>query len=253
MSDGGTVKTEPADKHADALEFQPATSSNVLSLRGARVSYRIALPAAALLLGISMCLARNADAQQAATPPQSPEANSQKVTQILIPGFLTESLESKNRKPSEEVVVKTAGPVRWADGTVIPRGAKVVGHVTEAKARSGGDTESSLGIVFDKISLPDGKTLSITGVVRAVAPNPDQPDSGGGVTYADIAQTIAHSTPSAGGSSSVVPILTGESVGVQGIKNLQLGPDGVFKSNGRTVKLETGSQVILRVQLAGGD
>lgn len=104
--------------------------------------------------------------------------------------------------------------------------------------------------MFDKIVQADGKTLPITGVIRAVAPNP--PESGGGVGYDDIAQTVTHSTPSAGGSSSVVPILTEESVGVQGIKNLQLGPDGVFRSSGKTVRLETRSQIILRVQLTGG-
>jgi hypothetical protein len=245
-----SMKTQTVDQHADAIEFQPATSSRVLSFPDLRAVYRIAPPAAFLLLAIFTCTATSAGAQAAAPSSPSPAAG-QKVTQILIPSYLTSSVDSKKKKPGEEVVVKTAGNVRLADGTVISRGAKVVGHVTEAKARSGGETESSLGIVFDKIELPGGKTLAITGVIQAFAPNPN-PDQGESVNYGGMNQTLQHSTPTAGGTSPVVPILSEDSVGIQGIKNLQLGSDGVFKSDQKTVKLEYGSQVVLRAQLASG-
>ncbi|MGA9980463.1 MAG: hypothetical protein WBQ08_17720 [Candidatus Sulfotelmatobacter sp.] len=242
------MKTQTADQHADAIEFQPATSSQVLSFRGLRAVYRIAPPAVVLLLAISLCAATNAGAQTSSTSP----AAGQKVTQILIPSFLTSSVDAKKKKPGEEVVVKTAGNVRLPDGTVISRGAKVIGHVTEAKARSGSETESSLGIVFDKIDMSGGKTLAITGVIQAFAPNPN-PEEGEGVNYGGMNQTLQHSTPTAGGTSPVVPILSEDSVGIQGIKNLQLGSDGVFKSDQKTVKLDYGSQVVLRAQLAGGN
>jgi hypothetical protein len=245
-----SMKTQTVDQHTDAIEFQPATSSRVLSFPDLRAVYRITLPAACLLLAIFTCATTNAGAQAAAPSSPSPAAG-QKVTQILIPSYLTSSIDSKKKKPGEEVVVKTAGNLRLADGTVISRGAKVVGHVTEAKARSGGETESSLGIVFDKIELPAGKTLAITGVIQAFAPNPN-PDQGEGVNYGGMNQTLQHSTPTAGGTSPVVPILSEDSVGIQGIKNLQLGSDGVFKSDQKTVKLEYGSQVVLRAQLASG-
>jgi hypothetical protein len=194
-----------------------------------------------------VCAPTNAGAQAAA--PTS--AAGQKITQILIPASLTSSVDAKKKKPGEEVVVKTAGNVRLADGTMISRGAKIVGHVTEAKARSGSDAQSSLGIVFDKIDMSGGKTLAITGVIQAFAPNPN-PDQGEGVNYGGMNQTLQHSTPTAGGSSPVIPILSEDSVGVQGIKNLQLGSDGVFKSDQKTVKLDYGSQVVLRAQLASG-
>ena len=60
-------------------------------------------------------------------------------TQFLIGGTLAASLDSRKKKAGEEVVVKTIGDMRMSDGTVIPRGTKVIGHITEAKARSGGD------------------------------------------------------------------------------------------------------------------
>jgi hypothetical protein len=247
------MKTRTVDEHADAIELQPARGSNALPFRRPRVANKNLLLAAILLLAVSMCTAGSA-AQQAPEPSsKSPSADDQNAKQTLIPAFLDTSLDSKKCKPGADVVVKTAGTVRLTNKEVISRGTKIIGHITEAKARSGSDTESSLRIVFDKIIPPDGKTLSIKGVIRAVAPNPNPPESGGDVSYADIAQTITHSTPSAGGSSPVVPVLTADSVGVQGIKNLQLGPDGVLRSSGRTVKLGTGSQIILQVQLTGGD
>jgi hypothetical protein len=248
------MKTRTVDIRATPIKLQPARDANTLSFCGRRIADKSLLPDAIFLLAIAMCVGGSSTAQQNPEPSsKSPGVDNQKITQILIPTFLGTSLDSRKWKPGAEVVVKTAGTVRLTNKKIISRGTKVVGHVTEAKARSGSNPESSLGIVFDKIILPDGNTVTITGVIRAAAPNPNPPDSGGGVSYDDIAQTITHSTPSAGSISSVVPILTEESVGVQGIKDLQLGPDGVFRSNGKTVKLETGSQIILRVQLTGGD
>jgi len=247
------VKKQTVDEPADRVNLQPARGCAVLPFRGPCVVYKIALPMLILLLAATS-VAGNSAAQQPANPSsKNPVGDGQQATQILIPAFLDTSLDSRKWKPGAEMVVKTAGTVHLTHQEIISRGTKIVGHVTEAKTRSGSDTESSLGIVFDKIILPDGKTRSITGVIRAVAPNPNPPESGGVVSYDDIAQTITHSTPSAGGSSSVIPILTEDSVGVQGIKNLQLGPDGVFRSSGKTVKLETRSQIILRVQMTGRD
>ncbi|MGA7561306.1 MAG: carboxypeptidase-like regulatory domain-containing protein [Terriglobales bacterium] len=169
-------------------------------------------------------------------------------TQFLIGGTLAASLDSRKKKAGEEVVVKTIGDMRMSDGTVIPRGTKVIGHITEAKARSGGDPQSSLGIVFDKVELKD-KTLAITAVIRAVGP-PHETQSGGGVGYSGLNQTLEHAT--SGTNWGATQSLNGDSVGVQGIKGLELSSDGVLKSGDKTVKLDSGSEVILKAQLGAG-
>jgi Carboxypeptidase regulatory-like domain len=170
-------------------------------------------------------------------------------TQFLIGGTLAASLDSKKKKAGEEVVVKTIGDEHLPDGTVIPRGTKVIGHVTEAKARSGGEPQSSLGIVFDKVELKD-KTLAITAVIRAVGP-PHETPGGGGVEYAGLSQTVQHT--SAGTNWGASQGLNGDSVGVQGIKDLELSSDGVLRSGDKTVKLDYGSQIILKAQLGAGN
>jgi len=169
-------------------------------------------------------------------------------TQFLIGGTLAASLDSKKKKAGEEVVVKTIGDMHLPDGTVIPRGTKVIGHVTEAKARSGGDPESALGIVFDKVELKD-KTLAITAVIRAVGP-PHETQGGGGVDYGSLNQAVQHT--SAGTNWGATQGLNGDSVGVQGIKGLELSSDGVLKSGDKAVKLDNGSQIILKAQLGAG-
>jgi hypothetical protein len=170
------------------------------------------------------------------------------ITQFLIGGTLAASLDSKKKKPGEEVVVKTIGDEHLPDGTLIPRGTKVIGHVTESKARSGGDPESALGIVFDKVELKD-KTLTITGVIRAVGP-PHETQGGAGVDYSGMSQTIQHSSASTNWGATQG--LNGDSVGVVGIKGLELSSDGVLKSGDKTVKLDSGSQIILKAQLGAG-
>jgi hypothetical protein len=227
--------------HSEAIKFPPATSTQGLSFRNPTLATPITLFAAILLLAISMCAGKNAHAQTSATAGQKT---------VLIPLSLATSLDSKKRKPGEEVLVKVAANVTLPGGSVISRGTKVVGHVTEAKARSGGDSESSMTIAFDKINTQDGKTLAISGVMQAVGPNPNESSTGGGVNYAGLNQTVQHTT--AGSSESPVSLLNQDSVGVHGIDHLALGPDGVLRSDGKQVKLESGAQILLRAQVTAG-
>jgi hypothetical protein len=248
-----TMRAPTRVQHADPTGIEPATHTSAL-FRSPRVVYGVAPLAVILLIAISVCVARSAGAQQ--LPPSSPAAKAgQKIPDILLPATLTAALDSKKKKAGDEVVLSSAAIVHLADQRLIARGAKIVGHVTEARTRSGGEAQSSLGIVFDKIDLADGRSLPITGIILAVGPNPNPSDSdnSGGVNYSGIEQTLDHATPTAGGFDKVVPILTKDSVGVLGIKNLTLGPDGVFKSDQKTLKLGFGSQIVLRARVAAGN
>jgi hypothetical protein len=199
---------------------------------------------------ILLCAGQRAWCSAAArtSAPEAPAAADQKGTKIVIPASLNTVLDSKKRNAGDQVEAKTAAPVHLPDGTLIPRGAKLMGHITEAKARSKGDTESSLGLVFDSIAAPRGRTINIKASPRAVAPNPSSGESDGGIGYGDLKQTVSHSQP--GDQSQPVAILDEQSVGVHGIKNLSLGSDGLLHSDGKTVKLDHGSQMILQAEVA---
>jgi hypothetical protein len=48
-----------------------------------------------------------------------------------------------------------------------------------------------------------------------------------------------------------VPLLNEQSVGVLGIKSLRLGADGVLTSDQKTVKLDSGMQIMVQAQIVG--
>jgi len=158
---------------------------------------------------------------------------------------LSKPLNSRNLQPGSAVEGRVH--VRQ-NGMSIPRDSKVVGHVVEAKSRSKGDSESDLKIVFDTINPPGGaKPTSINGLIEAVAPNPNPgPNTGGdfgGYNLLEATEKSAGASP----TSSSTPLLNQQSIGVLGIKGLELKDDGGLSSGGKEVKLDSGTQLLLKV------
>jgi hypothetical protein len=50
------------------------------------------------------------------------------------------------------------------------KGSKLVGHVTEAQAKTKENAESKLGVVFDKAVLKGGQEMAFSGAIQALAP-----------------------------------------------------------------------------------
>jgi len=221
------------------------------SSSGAALS-RYLLPAI-LLIALLWLGGEHTAIAAARTPAGLPAANAtdQRATQIPIPLFLETPLDSKKRAAGDQVQAIVASQVDLSDGSVIPRESKVTGHIVESKARSKGDSESSIAIVFDKIDMPNGKTMNIKGSLRAIAPNPNPDENGGGVDYgSSINRSLEHAGPGQTSYSSV-PILNAESEGAIGMKDLSLASDGVIRSTGKAVKLGRGIQVMIRAELLG--
>jgi hypothetical protein len=223
---------------------------------------RPAMAAAFLLLAITVCLGQDTPAPQASAPPAAgAEAGEPSAVRGTIPVSLAKSVDSKKLKEGDEIDAKTVAALRTSTGVMIPAGSKVVGHVTVSKARSKGDSDSSLGIMFDKIQVP-GKDLPIKGVMQAVGPNPEAssgPDTGaaGGGTMAAHGgdpSTMASPVSGAGaplgsklGQGGGGKMLSGQSTGVVGIKNMQL-DNSVLTSTGKEVKLDQGSQIMVKAE-----
>jgi hypothetical protein len=199
-------------------------------------------------LAVSLCA--GLESSPAAHPGQAPaQSSAAPATAGQVQGFftmeLTKSVDSKKLKDGDEVDAKLVTDVHAADNVTFPRGSKVIGHVTESKARSKGDTESALAINFDKIIRTGGET-PIKSVIQAVAPNPNAGvTTGGGVGYGDL-KAATSAPPAPDTSRGPTPLLNEQSVGVLGIKNLQLSPDGVLTSGGKEVKLDSGTRVLLK-------
>ena len=83
---------------------------------------------------------------------------------------LSKSLDAKKAKPGDEVTAKLTQDVKENGKVVLHKGSKLVGHVTEAQAKSKENAESKLGVVFDKAVLKGGEEMAFNGVIQAVAP-----------------------------------------------------------------------------------
>jgi hypothetical protein len=82
---------------------------------------------------------------------------------------LSQPVDVKKNKPGDQVTAKTTEATKSEGKVVIPKGSKLVGHVTECKQRSKEEKESALGVVFDKAILKSGEEIPLNVTVQALA------------------------------------------------------------------------------------
>jgi hypothetical protein len=82
---------------------------------------------------------------------------------------LTKPVDARRCKEGDQVFARTTNDVKSDGKVVIPKGSKLVGHVTQAKASSKDSAESTLGITFDKAMMKDGQEVPMHTVIQAVA------------------------------------------------------------------------------------
>ncbi len=210
---------------------------------------RIGIIALGALLAASFCYGQ---ATASSVPAQgTPSA----IGHGSFPVKVTKTLDSSKLKNDDTVEVETAGSFKLPDGALVPKGSKLTGRVTAAKARSKGDPESQLAITFNKLNVANGKQISIKGTVQAVFPPVEESDPGvaGGQAISHAAGLGAPPTDSKMGvgtqsSATSQPVMDPKSVGVQGMHGLELN-DGVLSSKGKNVKLGDGVRMIVRVDI----
>jgi hypothetical protein len=132
------------------------------------------------------------------TPPaSSPETNSNEATNVdlkPVKGELVKKLDSKDAKVGDSVVVKTEEKVTTANGTEIPKGSKLVGHVALVRAHSKEVQNSQLTLLFDQAQLRDGQTVPIHSTIEAIQPAP-------GASQQSMADMPGGAAPSGGGAA----------------------------------------------------
>jgi len=243
------------------------------------------LGAAALLFTASLAQTSNnsqADANsQGASTPSAVSAN-QLPAGTIIPAELAKSIDAKKAKSGDQVIAKTTIDLRSKDGsTVIPKGAKVLGHVTDAKARSKDESGSMIAIAFDKVELKGGRDLQLSGGIQAIG-KPEQnaaaytgggspmSESGGvpsgaagqggmggartgGATGAPPSARnpgngpTDNGVPATGGVGPLSPASQGV-VGIQGLSLQDSAQGSVITSGSGNVHLDSGTQLILRAK-----
>jgi hypothetical protein len=125
-----------------------------------------------LFTGVALAQS-SGDSQTKVSASQNTTASAETSGQIapgsIIPAELAKSVDAKKAKPGDQVVAKTTQDMLANGHVVVPRGAKILGHVTQAKAREKGENESTLGIAFDKVVMKDGRELPLNASIQALA------------------------------------------------------------------------------------
>jgi hypothetical protein len=113
-----------------------------------------------------------------------------------IPAMLEKGVDARKNKVGDEVTAKTTENVKSGGQIAVPRGSKIVGHVTEAKARTKEEAESAVGIAFDHAVLKDGREIPLALEIQAIAPAKSASPS-------DLTETPTIATGPAGGAPPV--------------------------------------------------
>jgi hypothetical protein len=114
-----------------------------------------------------------------------------------VEGQLQSTLDVKKAKPGDRVVLKTTKAIKENGQTVVPKGSKLIGRVTEVEKRSKTSNGSRLGLLFDRLesgNLNSEISATIVSVTNVAA--------GGRVNDSAGADLFGSSSASARGTSS---------------------------------------------------
>jgi hypothetical protein len=221
-------------------------------------------------------------AAQAPTPSETTGSEASLAGGTVLNAALNSSIDSKKAKPGEQITAHTTETVKSSDGRVIlPNGTRLIGHVTQASARSNGQGQAMLAIQFDKAVLKDKQEMPLNVVIQAVAAparetspfnsDTDRPiTTGAGAPSSNPSvsgsrgarpENIPSSDPyptgstngAGGGQSGSSGPLPANARGVYGLDGVRInenanGQGTVLTSNGKNVHLDGGTRLLLAVQ-----
>ena len=109
-------------------------------------------------------------------------------------GELVSKLDSKTAKAGDSIVVQTNSSVKTSDGTEIPKGSKVVGHVMGVHPSEEGKN-SQVALQFDHVELKGGQSVPVHSEIQSIAP------AGGAASATSGPPIGSPSTPSTSGAT----------------------------------------------------
>ncbi|HEY9127385.1 MAG TPA: hypothetical protein VIM62_09685 [Acidobacteriaceae bacterium] len=81
---------------------------------------------------------------------------------------LEQKLDSKTAKNGDSVTAQTRSAIKTADGTEIPKGSKLIGHVLAAQPANG--QNSQVAIKFEQIQIKGGQSLPVQSQIESITP-----------------------------------------------------------------------------------
>ena len=117
-----------------------------------------------------------------------------------VTGELQNAIDVRKAKVGDAVILKTTEAIKSGGRTVVSKGSRLVGHVTEVAQKSKDNGESRVGLLFDRLEqgsleMPITATISsvIGGRASAQANNEDVFGNGAGVSASSMGSGRASS------------------------------------------------------------
>ena len=237
------------------------------------------MKSATLAFIVSMLFATSGAQAQSSAPSENTNSGPTPAllgTQTPINVVLDSSVDSKKAKQGDTITARTTDSVKSPDGrTILPKGAKVIGHITRVASRGNGESESALGIQFDKAKMKDGQEVSLGPLmVQAIAApsreassfgsdagrmsapgapsnNPGQSGSRGArPDNSGPPSTYPNAEPAPNGENAAAGPLPPNARGVYGLEGISMGMNSnsgetVITSKGKNVHLDSGTRLLL--------
>lgn len=179
-----------------------------------------------------------------------------------VPATLLTALDAANAKTGDSVSAQTSEPVMNGDRVVLPKGAKLLGHVVEVKVRSEGQPISELVIAFDRAVLSDGKEVRLAATIASIsraqskgapsaAASGDMgvPSSATGGGAATVQQGHSSGSPSGPPPTNAHSGDEGAAKGTGAFTLQQKGGRTVVSSNAENIHLAHGTQLLMQVKV----
>jgi hypothetical protein len=208
--------------------------------------YRSAILIAIGSLVIGIAAARPGNAKQTKTAPD-PVATASLPNGAPIMAELTKTIDAKKAKEGEAVTARVVEDTEANGKVLVPRGAKLEGHITQVSARANGASHSSVGIVFDKAILKHGEVVPLNATVEALAAAPqpaeeNTPSAGMGSepTGATPSQGMGGRSPNGSTNPMPAPNMNGPSNTEANNASGGTAANGSLNSNGRLTPVSRG-------------
>lgn len=123
-----------------------------------------------------------------------------------VAGELQNTIDVRKAKVGDQVILKTTQAIKSGGRTVVGKGSRLVGHITEVAQKTNGNGESRVGILFDRLEqgsleMPIAATISSVTSGRASA-RANNEDLFGSNTSASGSASSMSSARSSSGSNN---------------------------------------------------
>ena len=114
-----------------------------------------------------MALAQSPAASQTTSPAANAPPGQVPANGVIL-AELAKSLDAKKARANDKIEARVTMDVLAHGEIVIPRGTRIIGHVTNARVRTNEVSESLVEIAFDRVVLKNGRELPLRATIQAV-------------------------------------------------------------------------------------